>query len=1338
MSSLNGSNDLIAESYESIVKPNDDKRDYKAIVLTNGLKVLLISDRETDKSAAALTTGVGSMSDPRDVQGLAHFAEHMLFLGTRKYPDDNDYNKYINSNGGYRNAFTANTNTTYIFDISTNYLSGALDRFSQFFVEPLFTESATDREINAVQSEYERDLSMDSWRNYHLDKTLSDPNHDYNKFSIGNIESLKEIPLKNGTNVRQELISFHDRWYSANIMSLVVLGKESIKELEEIVIPLFSVIKHKSGVTLPKWQTNPLTADWLQKQCFVVPIKDYRSLKLSFPITDMSAHYRSKPYRYLGHVIGHEGRGSLLSELKANNWCTSLSAGHTGGRGFGFDFFNINVDLTEDGMNHTDDIIGLIFQYIAMLKTEGIKQWICDEIKQMLEIGFQFKDKSQPYSYVQNLVTTLLLYPIEDVLSLSYLMDEYKPELITQSLNELSADRMRVRVVGKQFESIADRTERWFGTKYSLQDIPPEKIQLWLNIGLNDRLALPPPNDFIPYNLNVKPIEDNNQTEPQIIRNTEFSRVWYLQETEFKQPKGYYSFRLTNPLVSDNPFNKNTAELFTRLFWDSVNEYLYAAKLAGLYFSLRLGLTGITFYFCGYNDKLSKLIVTIMDQLVAFKIDDKKFVVFKEIYVRNLKNRHANTMNQLLSNHMYDITADRVWTDEELIQTVDDLTVSNVSQFKDQFLSRFHIEAFIYGNVLKSEAIDVCDAFEHKFKSQLKTKPIAFSQHFLNREIHLTEGSDYVFESKTSLHKTNGIKIYYQIGVRDTKTNGLLGLLQQILKQPFSDKLRTKQQLGYVVRAYIGGDNGVCGMNFLIESDYKPSFLNERIEAYIQWIHKYIEDMNETDFETQRQALITRKLVKSKNFWEKHSKFYCEIMSKEINFNRQEIEVKAIKELTKQNIIDFLKVPNRVNCEHMLFLGTKKYPDDDDYHKYITSNGGYCNAFTAGTNTTYIFDISTDYLSGALDRFSQFFVEPLFTESATDREINAVQSEYERGLSSDAWRNYHLDKTLSDPNHDYNKFSTGNIESLKLIPLKNGTNVRQELLSFHDRWYSANIMSLVVLGKESIKELEEIVIPLFSVIKHKSGVTLPKWQTNPLTADWLQKQCFVVPVKDLRTLTLVFPTPDMSDHYRSKPYRYLGHVIGHEGRGSLLSELKARNWCTEGPKQWVYNELKQMLEINFQCEEKSQPISYVQHLVHTLLLYPIEDVLRVSYRMDEYKPELTTEVLNELNADRMRVRVVGKKYESIADQTERWYGTKYSFQDIPPEKTKLWLNIGLNDRLALPPPNDFIPYNLNVKPIEDNNQTEPQIIRNNEFSRVWYLQDFEYRKPKAYYAFKLT
>ncbi len=76
--------DFINKSYDNVIKSLGDKRDYKGLILNNGLKVLLISDPETDKSAAALDVNIGSMSDPRDLQGLAHFLEHMLFMGTKK------------------------------------------------------------------------------------------------------------------------------------------------------------------------------------------------------------------------------------------------------------------------------------------------------------------------------------------------------------------------------------------------------------------------------------------------------------------------------------------------------------------------------------------------------------------------------------------------------------------------------------------------------------------------------------------------------------------------------------------------------------------------------------------------------------------------------------------------------------------------------------------------------------------------------------------------------------------------------------------------------------------------------------------------------------------------------------------------------------------------------------------------------------------------------------------------------------------------------------------------------------------------------------------------------
>ena len=154
----------IKTTYDEIARSEEDKRNYRGLELNNGLKVLLISDPTTDKSAAALDVHIGSMSDPRQLPGLAHFCEHMLFLGTEKFPDENEYSKFLSQHGGSYNAFTSSDHTNYYFDVSPDNLDGALDRFSQFFCAPLFTESATEREVNAVNSEHEKNIPNDTWR----------------------------------------------------------------------------------------------------------------------------------------------------------------------------------------------------------------------------------------------------------------------------------------------------------------------------------------------------------------------------------------------------------------------------------------------------------------------------------------------------------------------------------------------------------------------------------------------------------------------------------------------------------------------------------------------------------------------------------------------------------------------------------------------------------------------------------------------------------------------------------------------------------------------------------------------------------------------------------------------------------------------------------------------------------------------------------------------------------------------------------------------------------------------------------------------------------------------
>ncbi|KAM0952032.1 putative insulysin [Dioscorea sansibarensis] len=142
----------VVSSETVILKPRIDKREYRRIVLPNSLEALLISDPETDKAAAAMNVSVGYFSDPEGLEGLAHFLEHMLFYASEKYPVEDSYSKFITEHGGSENAYTASEHTNFFFDVNADYLDEALDQFGQFFIKPLMSSDATQREIKAVDS----------------------------------------------------------------------------------------------------------------------------------------------------------------------------------------------------------------------------------------------------------------------------------------------------------------------------------------------------------------------------------------------------------------------------------------------------------------------------------------------------------------------------------------------------------------------------------------------------------------------------------------------------------------------------------------------------------------------------------------------------------------------------------------------------------------------------------------------------------------------------------------------------------------------------------------------------------------------------------------------------------------------------------------------------------------------------------------------------------------------------------------------------------------------------------------------------------------------------------
>ena len=190
-------------------------------ILSNELRVLLISDPNSNISAAAMDIPAGSFNDPPDYEGLAHFCEHMLFIGTKKYSKLDQYSNYLRTHGGGDNAYTSTQNTNYFFSVEADYFSTALDMFAHFFIDPLFSEGSVMDEMNAVDAEHQKNLQTDGWKQWQLLKNVSNPAHPFSQFSTGSLETL------NKTDTSEQLIDYFNNSYSANTVSLILVLVDS-------------------------------------------------------------------------------------------------------------------------------------------------------------------------------------------------------------------------------------------------------------------------------------------------------------------------------------------------------------------------------------------------------------------------------------------------------------------------------------------------------------------------------------------------------------------------------------------------------------------------------------------------------------------------------------------------------------------------------------------------------------------------------------------------------------------------------------------------------------------------------------------------------------------------------------------------------------------------------------------------------------------------------------------------------------------------------------------------------------------------------------------------------
>jgi nardilysin len=468
---------------------SDDEDDDESATSVRGMR----------DAAACVLVGVGSADDPPACQGLAHFLEHLLFMGSSKYPNENEYDEFVSKRGGSANAYTEWEHTVYSFRIPQPHLFGALDRLAQFFVEPLLQLGSVDRELQAIESEFNLHRNSDSTRWQQLVSATAPPSHPLSKFGWGNLRTLQEIPKLLGIDPVRELRRFYDRHYCASNMVLVVVGAYPLEEMRcrvgEIFGPVPSLPRDRGAEPatselceedgnnveverrlaigspsedpwlyrnemIPDHPNSPISST-VTKVIRTIPVKDTHVLRVTWSLPSRKhpdpQRRLDKSGDFLSHLLGHEGSGSVFSYLRRQTWATSCEAS-CGSDGDGLSdasthaLFTLRFSLSQEGMErHWKDVLDAVYVYLGMLRLQcqlGWPPWMFEELQRVAELSYVYRDEPSTDDLVEELAETMAPHnrvPLERILDGNYRCFNFDPDAIRDLLdNHLTPRNARI------------------------------------------------------------------------------------------------------------------------------------------------------------------------------------------------------------------------------------------------------------------------------------------------------------------------------------------------------------------------------------------------------------------------------------------------------------------------------------------------------------------------------------------------------------------------------------------------------------------------------------------------------------------------------------------------------------------------------------------------------------------------------------------------------------------------------------------------------------------------------------------------------------------------------
>ena len=893
----------------NIKKSKSDKFDCQIKILQNGLKALLVSDPEAENSSAALGVNVGSFIDNPDEMGLAHFCEHLLFMGTEKYPSENEYEEYLSKNGGFSNAFTGGDKTVYYFNVVNDAFEGAVDRFAQFFISPKFNEDSVEREINAIDSEFSKNKNNDIRRFNHLFKSELTEGCSFNKFSTGNKEVL------NQTDLRDRLLKMYYKYYSSEIMNLVLYSKLSMEDLNKLLDNLFTSVPKRENFEMPKYDKvkpyNENTVGFFYK---IIPIKNVDKIRFIWYLP-FCENYYARPLKFWSSLFGHEGPNTITASLKRDNLITSLTTS-TKDYANTFSTFELEVELTKKGFDNYKEVILRILNYFQVIQSKKICERYFNEEKNISQLNFDFRNKKKPIDFTKAYASNLMLYKPEDVFTGDYLYQEYNEELIKKYLDLLNMGNLNIYFFSQSFEKECNLIEKIYGTKYTKEKmkISKEEVDSYKCGHIFD---YPPENKFCPEKFDIFPPEENLQKYPEKILDEQNCKVWFLQDNIFKLPKGRIKAQFNfvkNLCYNSDIKNRAVSALLKKIIKLEINEIIYMASEAKVNFKIKLYYNKLEISIEGFNDSLKKGLKEILTMIQNININTEKHKDILDL----LKKEHIKKKKNFFYDISYKVNLDYInrllsYPSIDLRDYIDYLSTSKITiddliSFKNNMLLEVESNWLIQGNLLKKEALEIVQMTNNILKINTNTK---ISKPFYeNRIVELRSNINYIFRllNPNREEKDSSIISIYQFGLLLEEEKQYFSLLYLFLSDKFYDTLRTKETLGYIASLTTRIFNEIRHFAGVIQSNKKdPEYCSERIRNFFMEKMKDVKEISDENFNTLVKSRLEAETKKDRDLEEQFNRNWTEIVLKRFEFDIKEKNVELLKKCNKEGFIRFFE-----------------------------------------------------------------------------------------------------------------------------------------------------------------------------------------------------------------------------------------------------------------------------------------------------------------------------------------------------------------------------------------------------------------------------------------------